>query len=88
MTSQELTNVLQLPQVVTAEQTAMLGSILEEFPYFQSARAVFLKGLKNKESFKYNQALRVTAAYTADRSILFDFITSPLLVYRSSLLLL
>ncbi|SFI77736.1 hypothetical protein [Olleya namhaensis] len=76
MTSQELTNVLQLPQVVTAEQTAMLGSILEEFPYFQSARAVFLKGLKNKESFKYNQALRVTAAYTADRSILFDFITS------------
>lgn len=76
MTSQELTNVLQLPQLVTTEQTAMLATILEEFPYFQSARAVFLKGLKNKESFKYNQALRVTAAYTADRSILFDFITS------------
>jgi hypothetical protein len=76
MTSQELTNLLQLPQLVTAEQTTMLATILEEFPYFQSARAVFLKGLKKKESFKYNQALKVTAAYTADRSILFDFITS------------
>ena len=34
------------------------------------------KGLKNKESFKYNQELKTTAAYTTDRSILFDFITS------------
>ncbi|AXO81295.1 hypothetical protein DZC78_13140 [Olleya aquimaris] len=76
MTSLELTNILQQPQLVTANQTNNLETILEEFPYFQSARALFLKGLKNKDSFKYNQALKVTAAYTTDRSILFDFITS------------
>lgn len=42
----------------------------------QAARASYLKGLKNKGSVKYNQALKVTAAHTTDRSILFDFITS------------
>ena len=76
MTSQELTSLLQTPQLVSPKQTYMLSDLLDEFPYFQSARAMFLKGLKNTESFKYNKALKVTAAYTSDRSILFDFITS------------
>jgi len=76
MTTQDFIQILQQPQTVSNEQTDALSGIIEEFPYFQSARAVYLKGLKNKESFKYNQALKITAAYTTDRSILFDFITS------------
>ncbi|MFT5253688.1 MAG: hypothetical protein ACI87N_002731, partial [Flavobacteriales bacterium] len=35
-----------------------------------------LKGLFNQNSFKYNFALKVTAAHTTDRTVLFDFITS------------
>ena len=76
MTSHELSKILQQPHLISADQTDLLDSIIKEFPYFQSARAIHLKGLKNKESFKYNQALKTTAAYTTDRSILFDFITS------------
>lgn len=76
MTTKDFIQILQQPQTVSQEQTNALSGIIEEFPYFQSARAVHLKGLKNKESFKYNQALKQTAAYTTDRSILFDFITS------------
>jgi len=76
MNQKEFIHVLQNPQQVTADHTLDLKAITEEFPYFQSARALYLKGLKNKESFKYNQELKTTAAYTSDRSILFDFITS------------
>ena len=47
-----------------------------EFPFFQSARAIYLKGLKNEDNYKYNNELKVTATHTTDRSILFDFITS------------
>jgi hypothetical protein len=47
-----------------------------QFPYFQSARALHLKGLYNQESFRYNYELKKTAAYTTDRTILFEFITS------------
>ena len=35
-----------------------------------------LKHLYNQDSYKYNYALKVAAAYTTDRSMLFDFITS------------
>ena len=76
MNQTDFTYILQQPQTVTKEQIDDLKSIIKEFPYFQSARAMYLKGLKNSESFKYNQALKSTAAYTTDRSILFDFITS------------
>jgi hypothetical protein len=34
------------------------------------------KRLYNQNSFKYNYALKVTAAHTTDRTVLFDFITS------------
>ena len=64
------------PDAVNEKQTVVLEKIVQEFPYFQSARALYLKGLYNQNSFKYNYVLKVTAAHTADRSILFDFITS------------
>jgi len=72
----DFTSILQDPQALTEGQTQEIKSVIEEFPYFQSARAVYLKGLKNSDSFKYNQELKTTAAYTTDRSILFDYITS------------
>ncbi|OEJ99227.1 hypothetical protein A8C32_08640 [Flavivirga aquatica] len=76
----DFTHILQHPQVITHEQTEAVKSIIEEFPYFQPARAIYLKGLKDLNSFKYNQELKTTAAYTTDRSILFEFITSDAFV--------
>ncbi|MEX0363541.1 MAG: hypothetical protein AB3N10_21380, partial [Allomuricauda sp.] len=62
--------------ILSPKQTRELEGIIEEYPYFQAARALHLKGLKNLDSYKYNNALKVTAAHTADRDVLFDFITS------------
>ncbi|WP_281235128.1 tetratricopeptide repeat protein [Flavobacterium gelatinilyticum] len=72
----DYTYLMNKPDAITEKQTEALGSVLNEFPYFQSARALRLKGLYSQNSFKYNYALKVTAAHTADRSVLFDFITS------------
>ncbi|WP_282041030.1 hypothetical protein [Winogradskyella flava] len=76
MQLEQLTHLLQHPEAVTAAQSDGLSSKINEFPYFQPLRALYLKGLKQKESYKYNNALKVTAAHTADRSVLFDYITS------------
>ncbi|MAU71803.1 MAG: hypothetical protein CML04_06865 [Pseudozobellia sp.] len=77
MNVKDFTYLLQHPKkVVNPVQTKQLEDVLEEYPYFQAARAIHLKGLKNLNSFKYNNALKMTAAYTADRDVLFDFITS------------
>ncbi|MEX0273021.1 MAG: hypothetical protein AB3N16_01440 [Flavobacteriaceae bacterium] len=73
----DFTYLLQHPEkVVSPVQTNQLEDVLEEYPFFQAARALHLKGLKNLNSFKYNNALKLTAAHTADRDVLFDFITS------------
>ncbi|HEX9979761.1 MAG TPA: hypothetical protein VGB50_04260 [Flavobacterium sp.] len=72
----EFTYLLNKPDAVNDRQTEALEKIVSEFPYFQSARAMRLKGLYNQNSFQYNYALKVAAAYTTDRSVLFDFITS------------
>ncbi len=73
----DFTYLLQHPEAVkTPAQTNQLEELLESYPYFQAARALHLCGLKNLNSYKYNPALKYTAACTADREVLFDLITS------------
>ena len=72
----EYTQLINKPDAIHEKQTEALEKIVQEFPYFQSARALYLKGLYNQNSFKYNYALKIAAAHTTDRSILFDFISS------------
>ena len=76
MNATEFTYLLHKPNAIQDKHTDALEQIVQEFPYFQSARALYLKGLYNQSSFKYNQQLKNTAACTTDRAVLFDFITS------------
>ncbi|MEO9569688.1 MAG: hypothetical protein ABJH82_04510 [Polaribacter sp.] len=69
-------DILEKKQNILQVETAELKSIIEEFPYFQSARALYLKGLKNQDSFKYNNELKITASYTTDRTVLFNYVTN------------
>lgn len=68
--------ILEKPTLISTENNVDLRYITQKYPYFQSARALHLKLLKNQDSFKYNNELKITAAYTSDRSVLFDFVTS------------
>lgn len=76
MNLSEYTFLLNNPNAFNEKQAQELEKVVDNFPYFQSARALYLKGLYNQDSYKYNFALKKTAAYTTDRSVLFDFITS------------
>ena len=76
MNNIEFSNILKQPQGINEQQTMGIKGVLNDFPYFQSARALYLKGLKNEGSYSYNYELKQTAAHTADRSVLFDYITS------------
>ncbi len=72
----DYTFLLNKPDAINDRYAETLDNVLEAFPYFQSARVLKLKHLYNQDSFNYNYALKVSAAFTTDRSILFDFITS------------
>ena len=84
MNTVNLTKLLHSPSALKKKHMASIESIIEEFPYFQSVRALYLKSLKNSDSYKYNKTLKTTAAYTTDRSILFDFITSDVFLQNTT----
>ena len=59
---------------IDKEQLNYLKSIIESYPYIQSSRALYLKALKKSGSFKFDKELKITAAYTTERNVLFDYI--------------
>ena len=76
LNTEKYTYLLAHPQKIDSNDLGELGHIIDTYPYFQSARALQLKGLKNGNSFMYNESLKVTAAHTTDRDMLFEYITS------------
>jgi len=76
MNAQQYIEWLNNPYQLTAENTVALKNTISEYPYLQSARALYLKALNQQRSFLYNSELKKTAAYTTDRDVLFDYIVS------------
>ena len=76
MNASDLKYLLGQPGAIESAHSLELNLVLKDFPYFQAARALFLKSLYNQNNFKYNAELKRTAAYTTDRSVLFNYITS------------
>ncbi len=72
----EFTKILEKPNHLNKSQIGYLKSIIDDFPYLQSARAIYLKALKDTNSFKFHSELKITAAYSTERNVLFDFITN------------
>ena len=76
MVASKFITILQKKEHIQQVETTELKAIVEKYPYFQAARSLYLKGLKNNDSFKYNTELKITASQTTDRTILFNYITS------------
>ena len=50
----EFTKILKKPNRLSKNQIGYLKSIIDDFPYLQSARAIYLKALKDSNSFKFH----------------------------------
>ena len=85
MNKKNYIQILEKPEFISLENSSALKSISQQYPYFQSAKALHLKVLKNQDSYKYNSELKITAAHTSDRTLLFDFITSKSFKETSSI---
>ena len=76
MNAENFNQLLKNPSQLKLSELPLLTEVIEKYPYFQAPRAVRLKSLKEQENYLYNQKLKETAAYTVDRGVLFEFITS------------
>jgi hypothetical protein len=76
MNSEKFNNLLENNnQLVAAHE---LDRVIEEFPYFQAARALQLYQYFKTDPEKYEESLTVTAAYSIEREVLFDFINAQI----------
>ena len=74
MNKKNFIKIIQEPNNLSEKEVSFLDEINREFPYFQTSRAIFLKSLSENEDIKFKKFLRSTAAYTRDRSVLFEFV--------------
>ena len=74
MNKKNFIKIIQEPNNLSEEEVSFLDEINREFPYFQTSRAIFLKSLSENEDIKFKKFLKSTAAYTRDRSVLFEFV--------------
>jgi len=60
--------------LLDAPSIAELQLLVEHYPYFQTARLLYLKSLHENKSTSYPGELKVTAIYAGDRSVLFRLV--------------
>ncbi len=85
MENNQITYLLNHPEALKKEHQSELEKLLADFPYFQPVRALYLKCLKDQNSYTYNHELKKTAAHTTDRSVLFEYITSESFIKEETL---
>jgi hypothetical protein len=75
MNRAQFTEFMKSPSALSNESTQLLGQVLKEFPYCQTAQLLYVKSLHLHNSIHYNNQLKIAAAYATDRSMLHALIT-------------
>lgn len=64
-------NYMRFPELLDDRSMQGLKEILAEYPFFQTARLLYIKNLHNQGSLDFDKNLRLTAVFIPDRSRLF-----------------
>jgi len=75
MNKAQFISYIEAPDKLTGEDSVLLADIVKNFPFFQTARMLYVKSLHNSQSIHYNNQLKVTAAYATNRKKLHGLIT-------------
>ena len=74
MTREQFESFLEAPGQIGIEQVPELKSMLNEFPYCQTTRLLYVAGLRNQKSISFDDQLNLMAAYSPDRKSLYYLI--------------
>lgn len=65
---------LNRPGLLDDGTLAELDDLVKEFPYFQAARMLYVKNLKNVDNVRFNRQLKLAAACVNNRQMLFGLL--------------
>ncbi|MBP3518897.1 MAG: hypothetical protein J6K31_10975 [Parabacteroides sp.] len=74
MKAADLYRLMENPDLLTEETLSQLRQIVDEFPYFQVARMLYLKNLAVLHDIRFGAELKKMAIYVPDRRKLFTLI--------------
>ena len=74
MNKSQFDEIIKDPESLNEETLSGIKEIIEEYPFFQLGRMLWLKNLHKLDSIKYNSELKTSAAYIPDRTQLFHLI--------------
>ena len=74
MNKKSFIKILQQPENLTEKELNFIKEINIEYPFFQASKVIELKYLKKVKDIKFKKYLRIAAAFTKNREVLFDFI--------------
>ncbi|MCC6691506.1 MAG: hypothetical protein IT235_08245 [Bacteroidia bacterium] len=74
MNKQQFISYVQHPETLNSESSLMLDGLVKEYPFFQTAHLLYAKNLFNQNTIQYSRRLKIAAAYSADRKMLYQLI--------------
>jgi hypothetical protein len=67
---------LEHPETLNRQTLDELNGLNERYPYFQTARLLYLKNLHLLNDYRYTEELKKVSAYAGNRQVLYDLIHS------------
>lgn len=74
MTREQFLDLVRHPENAASLSSDAVSSLVNQFPYCQPLRYLYLRQLADQDSIHYPQQLKITAAYAPDRTRLFRLI--------------
>ncbi|MEJ6711409.1 MAG: hypothetical protein QNK65_04460 [Flavobacteriales bacterium] len=75
MVSNQFIELIRRPEGIQKKHILELDQLCSAYPFCASIHKIRLKALKRADSIRYNKELKLTAALSANRSLLFKYIT-------------
>ncbi len=74
MNRENLIKYIKNPNLIDDEATQEIEQLLQQYPYFQTAHLLFVKGLKNSNSSRFQNQLKIAATHAGNRTLLFNLL--------------
>lgn len=74
MTRQQIIDTMRQPALLTTATLPELRTILEEYPFFQAARMLWIKNLHALDHIRFNNELKLAAVHIPDRARLYNLL--------------
>lgn len=74
MNKSEFFDFVNNPDRLNKDTVSSINEIIDEYPWFQTARLLLVKNLHLIDHVKFNSELKTSAAFIADRQRLFDLV--------------